>query len=147
MKGSGPWNLEVQVVSPTGSETLQISEIKASRGTFQVPIPDIIDREGGSFGVELGHFHPDCTLFHTDRFIVSVEDSDGCMRSISVPGISVNVKRVGVIIIQTIHQLSRSLIFSQPTAKFYGKDGKRHVAVPEYDRAKLPLRLTGNGVR
>jgi hypothetical protein len=34
----------------------------------------------------------------------------------------------------------------QPTAKFYGKDGKRHITVLEHERASLPLRLTGDGV-
>lgn len=53
-QGTGAWNLEVQVVGPKSTETIRIPEIKTSRTTIQVPIPDAIDREGGSFDIELG---------------------------------------------------------------------------------------------
>ncbi|KDQ63216.1 hypothetical protein JAAARDRAFT_119663 [Jaapia argillacea MUCL 33604] len=110
-RGNGPWNLEVQIVSPTTSEFIKFPEIVTTRKTLEIPIPKAIDKEGGSFEIDL----------------VSVEDNSGCKRSITVPGISVNVRRV------------------KPTAKFYGKDGKRNITVLEHEPAKLPLRLTGDG--
>ena len=59
LQGTGPWNLEVQVVGPKSSETILIPAIKTSRTTIQVPIPAAIDREGGSFDIELG---PSCFI-------------------------------------------------------------------------------------
>ncbi|KAJ7925924.1 hypothetical protein B0H13DRAFT_1973892 [Mycena leptocephala] len=107
LRGTGPWNLEVRVVSPTGSETLQIRDIKTAKKTLQIPIPARVDRDGGTFDVDL----------------VSIEDVYECKRPVSVPGISVNVRRV------------------KPTAKFYGES----LTVLEQERASLPLRLTGDG--
>jgi hypothetical protein len=55
----------VQVVGPKSTETIRIPEIKTSRTTIQVPIPDAIDREGGSFDIELGQYlgyHPRCCV-------------------------------------------------------------------------------------
>jgi nucleoporin POM152 len=54
LRGTGPWNLEVRVVSPTGSETLQIRDIKTAKKTLQIPIPARVDRDGGTFDVDLG---------------------------------------------------------------------------------------------
>ncbi|KAJ8084484.1 hypothetical protein PM082_003254 [Marasmius tenuissimus] len=111
LRGSGPWNLEVQVVGPRSTETLQIPKIESSKKTLQIPVPKSIDKEGGNFDIDL----------------VSVEDKYGCKRSLSVPGISVKVRRL------------------KPTVKFYGADGKRQVTVLESELASLPLRLTGEG--
>ncbi|KAK7058444.1 hypothetical protein VNI00_002078 [Paramarasmius palmivorus] len=111
LRGSGPWNLELQVVGPRSSETIKITSINSPRKTLQIPIPSQVNKEGGSFDIDL----------------VSVEDKYGCKRSLSVPGISVKVRRL------------------KPTAKFYGANGKRHVTVLENKRADLPLRLTGEG--
>jgi nucleoporin POM152 len=99
-QGTGPWNLEVQVVGPKSSETLRIPDIKTSRTTIHVPIPDAIDKEGGSFDIELGksvlfRFIMTISLIYY-AYIASIEDSYGCKRSLSVPGISVNVRRVQV---------------------------------------------------
>ncbi|KAJ7161436.1 hypothetical protein C8R43DRAFT_1095699 [Mycena crocata] len=107
LRGTGPWNLEVRTISPTGSETLQIRDIKTSKKTLQIPIPENIERDGGTFEIDL----------------VSIEDVYECKRPVSVPGISVNVRRV------------------KPTAKFYGDS----ITVLEQERASLPLRLTGDG--
>ncbi|KAI0697588.1 hypothetical protein BC835DRAFT_1471555 [Cytidiella melzeri] len=111
LKGTGPWNLDLQIVGPRGSEIIQIGKIKKERERIQIPIPAVIDKNGGSFEIDLGN----------------VEDAYGCKRSISVPGIAVNVRRV------------------KPTAKFYGAEGKRKVTVLQGERATLPLRLTGAG--
>ena len=87
--------MEVQVVGPKGSEILQISGIKASRSKLQIPIPREVDQEGGSFDIELSK-----SLFCQTQYLpmavptVSVEDSYGCKRTISVPGITANVRRV-----------------------------------------------------
>ncbi|KZP25170.1 hypothetical protein FIBSPDRAFT_950540 [Athelia psychrophila] len=51
--GTGPWNLEGQIVSPKGSETLQIPGLKTPRVKLYVPIPREVDQEGGSFDIEL----------------------------------------------------------------------------------------------
>ncbi len=60
--------------------------------------------------------------------LVSIEDSSGCKRTLSVSGVTVNVKKV------------------KPTAKFYGKEGQRRVVTLENEQASLPMRLTGDGV-
>lgn len=111
LKGTGPWTLYVQVVGPKGSEIIPVRDIQTPRKTIEVSIPPAIDRNGGSFEVDL----------------VSVEDSYGCKRDISVPGVVVNVRRV------------------KPTAKFYGAANKRSVTILEGEQATLPLRLTGDG--
>lgn len=111
LRGTPPWNLELQVVGPRSTDALEITDIKTSPTRILVPIPSDIDKEGGTFDVEL----------------VSVVDSYGCRRSISVPGVSVNVRRV------------------KPTVKFYGKHGQREITILEDDGADLPLRLTGDG--
>jgi hypothetical protein len=58
---------------------------------------------------------------------VNIEDSSGCKRTLSTPGVTVNVKKI------------------KPTVKFYGK-GSRRVVTLENEQAGLPLRLTGDGV-
>ncbi|KAF7798524.1 hypothetical protein EIP86_009745 [Pleurotus ostreatoroseus] len=78
LKGTGPWNLDVQVVGPKGSEIIKIPKIETNRKTLQIPIPPIVDKEGGSFEIDLA----------------SVEDAYGCKRAVSVPGVVVNVRRV-----------------------------------------------------
>jgi nucleoporin POM152 len=62
VQGTGPWNLEIQVVGPKSSEIIQIPGINSSRTKLQVPIPDAIDKEGGSFDIELGQFLSRSTL-------------------------------------------------------------------------------------
>lgn len=54
LKGTGPWNLEVQVVGPKGSEIVKIPKITTNRKTVSIPIPAAVDQEGGSFEVDLG---------------------------------------------------------------------------------------------
>ncbi|KAI0078871.1 hypothetical protein K474DRAFT_778657 [Panus rudis PR-1116 ss-1] len=111
LRGTGPWNLDVQVVGPKGSEIVRFDNIKTARKTLKVPIPPAIDRDGGAFEIDL----------------VTVEDAYGCKRALSVPGITVNVRRV------------------KPTAKFYGTVERRQITILEGEDAKLPLRLTGDG--
>ncbi|KAI0964418.1 hypothetical protein AcW1_001243 [Taiwanofungus camphoratus] len=78
LRGTGPWNLKVQVVGPKGSDIVQIPGITSPRRMLRLPIPKAVDKEGGSFEIDL----------------VSVEDAYGCKRALSVPGIMVNVRRV-----------------------------------------------------
>ncbi|KAI0699371.1 hypothetical protein C8T65DRAFT_581174 [Cerioporus squamosus] len=111
LRGTAPWNVEVQIVGPKGSETISFRDIKTAKKTLSLPIPKAIDKDGGSFEVEL----------------VSVEDAYGCKRTLSVPGIAVNVRRI------------------LPTVKFYGKPDQRRVTVLDHEQAVLPLRLTGEG--
>ncbi|OAX42996.1 hypothetical protein K503DRAFT_241063 [Rhizopogon vinicolor AM-OR11-026] len=111
LRGTPPWNLELQVVGPRSTDALAITDIKTSPTRILVPIPSALDKEGGTFDVDL----------------VSVVDSYGCKRPISVPGVSVNVRRV------------------KPTVKFYSKHGQREITILEDNGADLPLRLTGDG--
>ncbi|KAH9937368.1 uncharacterized protein B0H18DRAFT_970234 [Fomitopsis serialis] len=111
LRGTGPWTLEAQIVGPKGSEVVRVPNVSNSRHTLNLPIPKAVDRDGGSFEIDL----------------VSVEDSYGCKRSLSVPGIAVNVRRV------------------KPTAKFYGKAEDRHITTLDNEQVALPLRLTGDG--
>ncbi|TDL28053.1 hypothetical protein BD410DRAFT_782006 [Rickenella mellea] len=78
LRGKGPWNLDVQIVGPKGSEIVHLSDIRKARETLRLPIPRIIDEEGGSFQVDL----------------FSIEDAYGCKKELAVPGITVNVRRV-----------------------------------------------------
>ncbi|KAH9081740.1 hypothetical protein EDB83DRAFT_2334467 [Lactarius deliciosus] len=91
--GLGPWNLNLQLVGPQKSETIPFSGIDTAQRKLRVTVPKDVNREGGSFEIN----------------IVSVEDSSGCKRTLSVPGVTVNVRKV------------------KPTAKFYGKEGQRRV--------------------
>ncbi|OCH96431.1 hypothetical protein OBBRIDRAFT_718237 [Obba rivulosa] len=111
LKGTGPWNLELQAVGPKKADTIKVTGITTDKKTVHVPIPKDVDVEGGTFEIDL----------------VSVEDAYGCKRGLSVPGVSVNVRRV------------------QPTARFYGATEKRNVTILDYEQASLPLRLTGDG--
>lgn len=111
LRGTGPWNVDAQVVGGKGSEVIRVEGINTPRKTLQIPIPPAIDRDGGSFEINL----------------LSVEDSYGCKKSVSVPSIVVNVRRV------------------KPTAKFYGSGDKRKITMLEGETANLPLRLTGDG--
>lgn len=55
-KGTGPWNLEVQVIGPRTSETLQIQDIKTSRNNIKIPIPEPVKATGGSFEIDIRRF-------------------------------------------------------------------------------------------
>ncbi|KAJ3844932.1 hypothetical protein EV361DRAFT_393865 [Lentinula raphanica] len=109
LRGSPPWSLELQLVGPRSSDILTFPDINTNRKQLQIPVPATVDKEGGTFEIDL----------------ISVEDKSRCKLPISVPGISVNVRRL------------------KPTVKFYGADGKRQTTVLEHERTGLPLRLTG----
>lgn len=57
-QGTGPWNLELQVVGPRSSENLQIEGVKDSRKTLQIPIPKAVDNDGGNFEINIGSCSP-----------------------------------------------------------------------------------------
>lgn len=44
----------MQIVGPKGSETIPFKNIQDARKTLSLPIPKVIDKDGGSFEVELG---------------------------------------------------------------------------------------------
>ncbi|PFH49818.1 hypothetical protein AMATHDRAFT_146737 [Amanita thiersii Skay4041] len=111
LRGTGPWSLEVQVIGPKSSETKLFDNIDSPKKTLQIPIPKDVDKEGGPFEID----------------ILSVEDAYKCKRPLSVPGVSVDVRRI------------------KPTARFYGLESERHITVLETGKAALPLRLTGEG--
>jgi nucleoporin POM152 len=97
LKGTAPWNLELQVVGPTGTETQKFTGIKTDRHSIKVKIPKDVDKDGGTVLVDLS-----ASLINaSDRIvlifmIVSVEDANGCKRNLNVPGVTVNVRRVKV---------------------------------------------------
>ncbi|KAF5384775.1 hypothetical protein D9615_001264 [Tricholomella constricta] len=78
LRGTGPWNLEMQVVGPRSSENIQVQGIETSRKIIDIPIPKGLDNDGETFEIN----------------IVSIEDAYKCKRHVSVPGISVNVRGV-----------------------------------------------------
>ena len=61
--------------------------------------------------------------------IESVKDGNGCRRPLTTAtDLTVEVQR------------------TKPTARFHGVDGSRSVLIRDKDSAKIPVRLTGNGV-
>lgn len=44
----------MQIVGPRGSEIIPFRGLKTARQTLSLPIPKSIDKEGGTFEVELG---------------------------------------------------------------------------------------------
>ncbi|CAK5264964.1 unnamed protein product [Mycena citricolor] len=76
--GTGPWALDVRVITPKGSETLQIRDILTAKKKLQIPVPDEIDRVGGTFDVDL----------------VSVEDVYECKKPVTASRVSYSVRRV-----------------------------------------------------
>lgn len=54
MKGTGPWNLDLQVVGPRGSEIVRVGKLQNPRERIQVAIPPVIDKNGGTFEIDLG---------------------------------------------------------------------------------------------
>jgi nucleoporin POM152 len=86
------------VVGPKSSENIVIPNIESSRKTLDIRIPEKIDREGGAFEIDLGksQLHRTTSLLAHRLFSVSVEDKYKCKRSLSVPGMRVNVRRVKV---------------------------------------------------
>jgi hypothetical protein len=57
-QGTGPWNLDVQVIGPQSVEVLQIKGIETSKKAIKIPIPKEVEKNGGSFEIDLGmHSH------------------------------------------------------------------------------------------
>ncbi|KAG6814139.1 hypothetical protein H0H92_002134 [Tricholoma furcatifolium] len=78
LRGTGPWNLDIQVVGPRSTEDIQIKGIESPRKSISVPIPKGLNNEMETFDIN----------------IVSIEDAYKCKRPVSVPGITVSVKGV-----------------------------------------------------
>ncbi|KAF5352715.1 hypothetical protein D9756_005934 [Leucocoprinus leucothites] len=76
LRGTGPWNIEFQIIGPKNTENFRVAGIKSPRQRVQVPIPKDIQKTGGAFEINL----------------ISAEDSY-CKRPVSVTGIIVDVKR------------------------------------------------------
>ena len=53
-QGTGPWNLELQVIGPHTAETMQLQAIRTSKKTIQVPIPQELQKDGGTFEIDIG---------------------------------------------------------------------------------------------
>ena len=86
--------MDVQVIGPQNVEVLQIKGIETSTKAIKIPIPREVERNGGSFEIDLGVD----SLFACFRLLISltvnIEDASKCKRPISVPGVLVNVRRV-----------------------------------------------------
>ncbi|KAJ6604793.1 hypothetical protein DFH09DRAFT_1242695 [Mycena vulgaris] len=135
LRGTGPWNLEVRVVSPTGSETLQMRDIKTPKKTLQIPIPPRVDRDGGTFDIDL----------------VSIEDVYECKRPVSVPAISVNVRRIQVnstsfVLEQESANLPLRLTGDRPWRVKYRRDGSETVESAVLNTANDHLNVMDAGV-
>lgn len=76
LKGTGPWNVEFQIIGPKGSDSFHISGVENSRQRVQIPIPEDLQKTSGTFEINL----------------ISAEDSY-CKRPVNVSGIVVHVKR------------------------------------------------------
>ncbi|KAJ7103382.1 hypothetical protein B0H15DRAFT_874861 [Mycena belliarum] len=140
LRGTGPWNLEVRVVSPTGSETLQIRDIKTPKKSLQIPIPSRVDRDGGAFDIDL----------------VSIEDVYECKRPVAVPGISVNVRRIqptakfygesSTVLEQETASLPLRLTGDRPWRLKYRHEGSGSVKSAVLNNANDHLNVTEAGV-
>jgi nucleoporin POM152 len=53
LKGTAPWNLELQVVSPSGTEKIHVPGIKTNQHAIKVKIPKEVDKNGGIMLVDL----------------------------------------------------------------------------------------------
>jgi nucleoporin POM152 len=53
LTGTAPWNLELQLVSPAGTETTRATGITNNQHTLKLKIPKDIDRDGGTILVDL----------------------------------------------------------------------------------------------
>ncbi|KAG6817953.1 hypothetical protein H0H87_012421 [Tephrocybe sp. NHM501043] len=78
LRGTGPWNLEMQVVGPRSSDNIQVEGIETSRKAISIPIPKGLRSDGETFDIN----------------IVSIEDVYKCKRPVSVPSITVSVRNV-----------------------------------------------------
>ena len=56
LQGTGPWNLELQIVGPKGSKMMTIPKIETPRKTINVQIPEAVDKDGGDFEIDLGGY-------------------------------------------------------------------------------------------
>ncbi|KAF8314013.1 hypothetical protein DL93DRAFT_2228159 [Clavulina sp. PMI_390] len=111
LTGAPPFNVEVQLIGPSGSDLKTFTGLRDHHPKIKIPILKDLDRTGGVMEVDL----------------VSVEDSTGCKRALSVSRAVVNVHRV------------------KPTVKFYYPEGNQDVLKLQGETAILPLRLTGDG--
>lgn len=112
-QGSSPWTITYRTTTAKGttSEPVVLKDITSSVYTSAVEIPPEIDRDGGEFKITL----------------LSIEDSRGCQRALSVSDISVDVRR------------------SKPTARFAHANESASVVIKEGEKHHIPLRLTGVG--
>lgn len=54
LQGIGPWNLSLQLVGPRKSEVISFSGIDTARRRLQVGVPKDVNKEGGSFDINIG---------------------------------------------------------------------------------------------
>lgn len=52
-QGTGPWNLEFQIIGPKSSETFRVTGITTPRHRAQIPIPKDLQKTGGAFEINL----------------------------------------------------------------------------------------------
>lgn len=96
-QGTGPWNLEMQVVGPRSSEVLQIEGIETPRKSILVPIPKGMNSDEGTFDINIGKLLTESAgMLLSFLQSVSIEDVYKCKRTVSNPGITVSVKGVKV---------------------------------------------------
>ncbi|KAG5650743.1 hypothetical protein H0H81_011187 [Sphagnurus paluster] len=54
LRGTGPWNLEMQVVGPRSSENIMVEAIETPRKTIQIAIPKGLHSDSETFEINIG---------------------------------------------------------------------------------------------
>lgn len=52
-QGTGPWNIEFQIIGPNEPETFRVSDIDTPKKRVQIPIPEELRKNGGQFEINL----------------------------------------------------------------------------------------------
>ncbi len=53
-QGSGPWNVEFQIIDTKSTEIFRVTGIENPRERVEIPIPKHLLKVGGTFEIDLG---------------------------------------------------------------------------------------------
>jgi hypothetical protein len=65
-QGLGPWNLNLQLVGPRESETVPFTGIDTAQRRLRVVVPKDVNREGGSFEINIGRYLCSSKILYTN---------------------------------------------------------------------------------
>ena len=54
IQGSGPWNVEFQIIDTKSTEIFRVTGIDTPRKRAEIPIPKHLLKTGGTFEIDLG---------------------------------------------------------------------------------------------